>query len=82
MLVLSFKAGETAVVQFPDGTEATVAVTDCSKSGRVRLGFDFPLNCVILRESIVDRERATEAPMAKAETSEELALIGHSPNAA
>ena len=60
MLVLGFKAGQKAVVQFPDGTEAIVAVHHCSRSGNVRLGFDFPQNCRILRESICDREPAPE----------------------
>lgn len=55
MLVLNFKSGERAVVRLPNGDNAIVGVLQCSKSGKVSLGFDFPLDCMILRETLVDR---------------------------
>ena len=60
MLVLGFKRGEKAVLTLPDGEECIVQVTHASKSGNVRLGFEFPEDVQISRESILDRVKALE----------------------
>jgi sRNA-binding carbon storage regulator CsrA len=60
MLVLSFRPGDKAVIQFPDGDEGVVMVTSCSRTGNVRIGFDMPEDINIVRESVLDRVKALE----------------------
>lgn len=61
MLVLAIRPGEKLVMVLPDGEECVLHVMQASRSGRIRLGLEFPDDIQILRDTVLDRIRAMEA---------------------
>lgn len=54
MLVLGRKAGESVVLQLPDGNEIEVFVIEVNGRGQVRLGFDAPDDVIISRSELLE----------------------------
>ncbi len=61
-LVLQRKAGESVVMETPDGVRITVTLGRVNRQGETHLIFDAPRDVIIHREEVWERNQAKGEP--------------------